>query len=99
MSPDIPCTAMQTGKCLELRYDGYSRIVEVHAVGRTKEGHWLMRVWQVRGGSVHNEPIGWKSMRLDEAGIAHLTTEDSPAPRNGYRRGDKAMIGGIKCQV
>ena len=99
MKPDTPCAAMQAGKRLEIRYDGFSRIVEVHAVGRSKEGNWLMRVWQVRGGSAHDEPVGWKSMRLDEAGIGHLTEEPSLAPRAGYRRGDKAMAGGIRCQL
>ena len=99
MRPVTPCDAIAANKRLELRYDGYSRIVEVHAVGLTREGNWLMRVWQVRGGSVHNEPVGWKCMRLDEAGIGFLTEEESLAPRPGYRRGDKAMTGGIKCQV
>jgi len=94
-----PCDAMNAGKCLELRYDGYSRIVEVHAVGRSREGFWLMRVWQVRGGSFHNESIGWKTMRLDEGFSAYLSDEKSMAPRPGYKRGDRAMTGGIKCQL
>jgi hypothetical protein len=94
-----PCDALNAGQCLELRYDGFSRIVEVHAVGLSREGHWLMRVWQVRGGSVHSEPIGWKLMRLDEGFSAHLLNEKSMAPRPAYKRGDRAMSGGIKCQL
>lgn len=37
---ETACNAIAQSKCLQLSYDGFSRIVEV-----------LMRVWQVRGGS------------------------------------------------
>lgn len=83
---------------MELRYDGYSRIVEVHAVGSTKDSNDLMRVWQVRGGSNSGERTGWKAMRLDETFSAHIIDELSEAPRRGYRRGDKAMQH-IYCQI
>lgn len=86
-------------RCLELRYNGYSRVVEVHAVGLFSEGNSLMRVWQVRGGSVQNEPVGWKLMRLDEGFSAFVTNEKSMAPRPGYKRGDPAMRGGIESQL
>src|ERR1700694_5054134 len=99
MQTSIPCEALIADKCLELRYDGYSRVVEVHAVGRSKENHWIMRVWQVRGGSVNNEPTGWKLMRLDEGFSAYILEEKSAAPRPGDKRRDKAMSGGIKCQL
>jgi len=94
----VACQAMAERKCLEIRYDGYIRIVEVHACGVTKEGHGVMRVWQVRGGSAHNEPVGWKMLRLDET-IGHgITDEPSQAPRQGYRRNDTAMRT-IFCQL
>ncbi len=99
MWSDIACEALKTGKTLELRYDGYTRAVEVHAVGRSSEGNAIMRVWQVRGGSVSNERVGWKLMRLDEAtSAAILNHEDSQAPRAGYKRGDSAMAHVI-CQL
>lgn len=98
MRSDVACEALAKGLRLELRYDGFSRVVEVHAVGTTKDGNALMRVWQVRGGSNSGERQGWKLMRLDEAFSAHLTDEKSEAPRRGYARGDKVMWR-IRCQI
>lgn len=99
MMVETACAAITSGKCLELRYDGYSRVVEVHAVGLTRESNWVMRVWQVRGGSVSNEPVGWKLLRLDEAWSVALINERSMAPRPKYKRGDAIMVGGIRCQL
>jgi len=98
MLSDIACSALRAGKVLELRYDGFGRSVEVHAVGFSKEGHKLMRVWQIRGGSDSGEPMGWKLMRLDEVQAAIATGENSLAPRAGYRRSDRAMTR-IICQL
>lgn len=92
------CQAIREGKRLEIRYDGFTRVVEVHACGISKKGHQIMRVWQVRGGSVHNEPVGWKLLRLDETTGHGPVNELSLAPRSGYRRGDRDMTT-IFCQV
>ena len=85
------CAALRSGHVLRLRYDGYTRDVEVHAVGFTKDDNAVMRVWQVAGGSVSNEPSGWKLLRLDEAFEAVVTTERAMAPRNGYNPADPVM--------
>ena len=98
MRTDMPCEALRVGKCLEVRYDGFSRLVEVHAVGFSKDGNGLMRVWQVSGGSVSGERTGWKLLRLDEAISYGVSTEDSLAPRDGYRRNDKALARFV-CQL
>jgi hypothetical protein len=95
---DLVCEAIAKGQRLQLHYDGYTRIVEVHACGITKDGHTVARVWQVSGGSVSDEPIGWKLLRLDEVHGATLLDETSEAPRQSYRRHDKA-IARIICQV
>ncbi len=50
-----------------------------------------MRVYQVRGGSVSNEPVGWKMMVFDKAFSMHLTEEVSQAPRQGYAKNDRGM--------
>ena len=92
------CDALRSGCVLQLQYDGYTRDVEVHAVGITKENHAVMRVWQIAGGSVSHEPVGWKLLRLDEATGAFVTKQKSLAPRPGYKRGDKVMSR-IQCQL
>lgn len=98
MYSDTACDALKKGVCLELQYHGFSRIVEVHAVGVSTAGNPVMRVWQVRGGSVSDEPTGWKLLRLDEATGAALTNEKSAAPRPGYKPGDKGMTR-IICEL
>lgn len=98
MYAQTACDALGKGLRLELRYDGFSRIVEVHAVGTTSDGNGIMSVWQVRGGSESGERQGWKNMRLDETFSAHVIDEKSEAPRHGYKRGNKA-IAFIKCQI
>ena len=95
---EIACEALRRKKVLELRYDGFSRCVEVHAAGYSKAGHPLMRAWQVSGGSSGGERSGWKLIRLDEAIGAHIADASSEAPRRGYKRGDPAMAR-IVCEI
>ncbi|WP_370677311.1 hypothetical protein [Pleomorphomonas sp. PLEO] len=91
MPHNIALAAMKSGVCLELQYDGYPRLVEVHAVGETKKGSICMRVFQVGGGSASGETVGWKLMTIDKASAAHLTATPSEAPRPGYVHGDSVM--------
>jgi hypothetical protein len=91
MIHNLPITAGMASVCLSINYNGFHRIVEIHTVGKSKAGHKLMRVWQVRGGSSSGVFEGWKLMRLDQVTAMALTEENSQAPRDGYRRGDKAM--------
>jgi hypothetical protein len=95
---DTACKALREGKVLELRYDGFHRSVEVHACGYTKQGHAILRGWQVSGGSASGEREGWKLLRLDEASAAQLSDEASQAPRRGFKLGDPAMAR-IVCEV
>lgn len=92
MPMDTAADAIDKARRLEIRYDGYIRVVEVHACGFTKDDHPVMRVWQTRGGSATNEPVGWKLLRLDEVLGATLLSEKSDAPRPGYKRNDKAIL-------
>lgn len=63
MIHSTPIAALQAGVCLRLQYDGFQRIVEIHAVGISTANNPCMRVWQVRGGSVSGEPVGWKMVK------------------------------------
>lgn len=92
MLHDLPATAGKAALCLSLEYGGLTRLVEVHAVGKSRAGHRLMRVWQVDGGSRSGQPVGWKLMRVDEARNLSISEQRSQAPRDGYRRGDRAML-------
>jgi hypothetical protein len=88
---DLAKEAIARKLCLELSYDGFIRVAEVHAIGESSAGHVVMRVWQVEGGSASNERMGWKMLRLDEVGSAVLSGVTSDAPRPGYKRGDRQM--------
>jgi hypothetical protein len=92
------CAAIGSRRRLLLHYDGYTRVVEPHACGFTKDGHAVARVWQVAGGSVAGNPTGWKLLRLDEAFAVKILEEAAQLPRSGYRRDDPAMSR-VECQV
>lgn len=85
------CAAIDQGVCLELRYDGFIRVVEVHCVGTTMAGNPAMRVYQIRGGSSSGERIGWKLLNFDKTFQVSLLDELSDAPRDGFKAGDKSM--------
>lgn len=98
MELDLACQAITSARCPTLNYHGFSRVVEVHAVGLTSDGRATMRVWQVRGGSNSGESPGWKLMKLDETLSASIIDEPSQAPRDRYKRGDSALHP-IYCEV
>ena len=83
--------AIKNRRCLTLSYNGFVRLVEPHAFGQTKEGHGILRAWQVQGGSVSHEPVGWKLLRTDEIRSVQLSPAASSAPRFGYKPGDPVM--------
>ncbi len=91
MLHNLPVAALQSGARLCLQYDGFTRIVEVHAVGVSTAGNPCMRVFQTAGGSVSGEPIGWKMMILDKSFSMHMTEEVAQSPRQGYAKNDRGM--------
>ncbi len=90
--------SIKNKKCVEIFYHGFSRIVEVHTFGNNTLGHDAIRAWQVSGGSVRNEPIGWKMFLLSDMRGAQLLNQEALSPRSGYKKGDRGMRI-IYCEV
>ncbi len=95
---EMVCKPLKARQRFELRYNGFVRVVEVHAVGFSKNNDPIARVWQVNGGSAGTETVGWKLLRLDQAVGGVVLEEPSEAPRPGYKSGDRAMSR-IVCEL
>ena len=92
----LACVALESGKCLEVQYESFSRTVEVHRVGISPQGAHILSGWQIKGPG--SERPGWKLLNLDDAIELTLTDIASRAPRPDYRRGAKQFLG-IICQL
>lgn len=90
------CEAIESCKCLELRYEDCTRVVEVHRVGVNPKGEHILSGWQIRGPRF--ERVGWKLIDLETPIDLALTDIPSQGPRPDYRRGAKQFIG-IICQL
>ena len=97
MKREDACQAIYDNKSIEIEYDGFRRVVEVHAVGVNTRENEVMRVYQVSGDS-SSGTLGWKILKLDKALFLNSGIEKSCAPRPKYKRDDKAMTR-IFCQV
>lgn len=91
--------AILNRKRLALNYDPGQRIIEPHALGYSAEGNLLLRAYQTEGASASGEHEHWKLFRVDRAGGFSANGEDFSGPRPGYKKGDKAMKGGIIAEL
>jgi hypothetical protein len=91
------CVAIRERKLLELRYHGYSRIVEPYAHGSSSAGEDLLRCYQLSGGSESGERMGWKLLKTADIYMLQATASKFQQ-RAEYRPGDKAMER-IYCQL
>ena len=92
-------SAIRNNKRLKLWYAPGERLIEPHALGRSKEGHLLLRAYQVSGASESGEHEHWKLFRIDRAHSPLVQSESFLGPRAGYKKGDKAMKGGIVAEL
>ena len=83
--------AMQMRKRVAFTYDGEDRLVEIHALGLSTANRPCIRGYQVLGGSLSGEEIGWKMFSIFKIVDPKLLDDASLAPRPGYKPGDRGM--------
>lgn len=83
--------AINNRRTLSFRYDGYSRVVEPHAVGVSTAGSDVLRCFQTHGGHV-KAAHDWNNCLLSKIRDLTLTGESFTGERPGYKRGDKGMV-------
>lgn len=91
--------AIETREVLEIDYFPGIRVIEPHSLGHSADGKVLLRAYQTSGASESGEHANWKLFRMDRAGYVSPTGETFSGPRSGYKRGDKAMKGGVTAQL
>jgi hypothetical protein len=78
---DIVRDGIRRQRSIRLRYAGYLRLVEPHAIGVTAGGHRALLAWQVEGGSRSDPPTGWRTFVITEIGEVALTVRGfTPQP-------------------
>ncbi len=92
---DVIQDAIRNHRVLSIEYEPGERIVEPHVLGRSSEGHLLLRAFQVSGESASGEPHNWKLFRLDRLSAANDSGSEFDGPRAQYNPDDSAMKGGI----
>ena len=58
-----------------------------------------MRAFQTEGASASGEHEHWKLFRVDRAESIELSSDSFDGPRPEYKRGDRAMKGGIIAEL
>lgn len=79
---------INNGKQTEIMYKGHVRTVEIHALGVSRRGFEVMRVYQVSGGSSTGKTKGWKLIRVNEVTSLAALNDNATMPREGYKRED-----------
>jgi len=83
-------SAVQNKELISFGYEGYTRVVEPHAVGVSTAGHKVLRCFQVEGR--HEEQNhNWDLVLLSKIVDLSTTGQRFSSERQGYRRGDKGM--------
>ena len=101
MRPDMQtiATAIRNKQLIELDYKPGWRLIEPHALGYSADGNLLLRAYQIEGASASGEHEWWKLFRVDRAESADPSDASFDGPRPEYKRGDRAMKGGIIAEL
>lgn len=91
MRKPLLAEAISKRHMIELRYDGFTRLVEPHAYGIDSSGSEKLRCWQISGGSTSGERQGWKLLNVSDMHATTLSEAKFASARAGYKRGDSAM--------
>lgn len=84
--------AIRERRLLSFIYDDLPRIIEPHAYGTTANSSEVLRAYQTGGQSSSGKIEGWKLITVEKIVGLRLCEETFPAPREGYKQGDKAML-------
>jgi WYL domain-containing protein len=79
-------SAIRNRHLLRFSYDGYLRTVEPHAYGTDRKNRYLLRAYQVAGGSESGEFEGWKLFCEDEMVAITETSDKFSGPRIDYKQ-------------
>ena len=91
--------AIRQKQVLRISYPPGMRLVEPHAFGWSTDRNLLLRAYQTEGASASGEHEWWKLFRIDRAGTIELVGAAFDGPRPEYKRGDRAMKGGIIAEL
>ncbi|RAP79260.1 hypothetical protein DPR00_34275 [Burkholderia pseudomallei] len=83
--------AILNREVLSFTYEGFSRVVEPHAVGVSTAGNNVLRCYQIQGGHV-TPGHEWDLCNISKISRLQVTGQHFLGERPGYRRGDRHMI-------
>ena len=98
MYAPVICQAIKRHSLIQFSYDFAEITVEPYAYGATRGQREVLRAYQVAGGSLSNEPQGWKMFVVVEMYQLTVLEDTFANPRDGYTRNDKALHR-VFCQV
>ena len=98
-SSAIITAAINQRNVVRLTYPPGVRLIEPHAFGWSSDRKLLIRAYQTEGASASGEHAHWKLFRVDRAESIDLSGDIFDGPRPEYKRGDRAMKGGIIAEL
>ncbi len=87
--------AIDEMRVISITYTPGDRVIEPHALGRTRDGHYVLRAYQTSGATSSGKSEGWKLFRVDRIYDACGLDMNFEFPRPLYNPLDSAMRGGV----